>query len=118
MTPCTQVHRVDADGSGAVEFDEFAVLLRAISPLALRQTEVEAVSFESHPLVQQVQALQSSQRLQLMYAHPEQAERQATRSALLSAALKRLEQGLRQACGDGLTTCSSSRDIYTGRPDF
>jgi len=91
------VRRVDADGSGSVEFDEFAVLLRAINPQAIRPTEVEAVAFESHPLVQQVQALQSSRRIQLMYADPEQVERQAARSALLTAALKRVEQGATDA---------------------
>ena len=47
------VHRVDSDGSCSVEFDEFAVLLRAISPQNVRPTEVESVTFESHPLVQQ-----------------------------------------------------------------
>ena len=53
------------------------VLLRAINPQSIRPTEVEAVAFESHPLVQQVLALHSSQRLQLMYAHPEQVKRRA-----------------------------------------
>ena len=92
--------RADANGNGAFEFDEFAVLLRAINPQAIRPTEVEAVSFESHPLVQQVLSLQASQQLQLMYAEPEQVERQSARSALLAAALKRIEQGATDAAGN------------------
>ena len=74
--------------------------MRAINPQAIRPTEVEAVSFESHPLVQQVLSLQASQQLQLMYAEPEQVERQSTRSALLAAALKRIEQGATDAAGN------------------
>ena len=86
------VHRVDADGSGEGEFDEFAVLLRAINPQNIRPTDVESITFESHPLVEQVLSLQRGAKLQLMYAEPSLAERQAKRATALDNGVRRLER--------------------------
>ena len=41
--------RVDADGSGTIEFEEFAVLLRAIDPKRIHAKRVEEVTLESPP---------------------------------------------------------------------
>ena len=57
------------------------------------------MTLESHPLLEQVQALQSFE-LQVMYVDGEHARHQAQRSKLLAAALARLEANPRDKIDD------------------
>ena len=97
--------QVDANGSGDVEFEELATLIRAINPQLARQRELTDVTVEAHPLLLQVQQLMDDQTWDLMYATPTQLESAVRRANKLASVVRRFDGtsdvGLRASGSDG-----------------
>mmetsp|Transcript_40857 Transcript_40857/g.92587 ORF Transcript_40857/g.92587 Transcript_40857/m.92587 type:complete len:396 (-) Transcript_40857:139-1326(-) len=85
------IKRADCNNSGDMEFEELALVLRAINPQLARVHDVADVPTDAHPLIQQVQALAESHEVQIMYAEPQHAAHQAARGELLGRALRMLK---------------------------
>lgn len=84
------LEKVDSNGSGDIEFEEMATLIRAVNPQLARHRDVADVQVEAHPLLQQVQELYEKALWGLMYATKSQLDAAAKRANILSSIVKRL----------------------------
>ena len=96
------IDKVDENGSGDIEFEELATLLRAASPQLARPREVDSVKIEAHPLIEQMSEIASSHTWSLMSSHPAQLRDAAARAKKLAVISSRLSGPVAERVDDAI----------------
>ena len=85
------LQKVDANGSGDIEFEELATLIRAVNPQLAKQRDLTDVAVEAHPLLEQIQHMYEKALLGIMYMTCEQLSAAAKRADKLRVIVRRLD---------------------------
>ena len=107
------LEKVDADGSGAIEFEELATLIRAVNPQRTQARELADIEVDAHPLLHQVQALDDRASWGIMYATAEHLEAASRRAGKLAAIVSRLD-GTAEIGGGGNRRQGGGRNASAG----